>query len=240
MHAPRNALILWNIAWALTFSSIQPYAQLAPEPAASPRDYYRAGIAAATRGNFTEAAELLKQLKPEHPQYAKAMALLADQIYCGALHRPQEEVAFAQKAYAAAPTDNDVVRAYIRAHVLAGVWFDDKDIARERPKTVSKQYAFLVSKPRFDDASRKFPRVKLEADLAFVEQRQTLRRHGHPARHLHGRQTPRPRWPNRQRPRRSCASVEGTRREQTQRPIESLTASNPAQKQPLRPESNRP
>jgi hypothetical protein len=94
---------------------------------------------------------------------------LAAQLYGEALNRPKEGVAFAERAYAAAPTDREVVHAYIKTHVLAGVWFDDKDIARERPKALRKEYAFLASKPRFDDASRKFPRAKLEADLSYVE-----------------------------------------------------------------------
>src|SRR5436190_9686098 len=145
MQAGRKALIPWLIAGELAFSCIQPCAQLAPPPGETTRDFYRAGRAAVARGNFKEAAELLKQLKPEHPEYAKGMALLADPIYCEALHRPKKGLVFADTAYAAAPADSDVARAYIRTHVLAGVWFDEKDIARERPKTVPKESAFLVS-----------------------------------------------------------------------------------------------
>lgn len=136
---------------------------------APPRDVYRAGMAAAARGRYEEAAQLLQQLKPEHPRYAQAMALLAQRVYAEGLGRAKEGLPYAQKAYDAAPANRDVVLAYIKTHVMSGALFDPRDLARERSKTVAAEHAFLVSKPRLDDASKKFPRAQLEADLDYLE-----------------------------------------------------------------------
>lgn len=138
-------------------------------PANAGRDFYRDGMMAAQRGEYEEAAKLLAQLDPAHPQYARTMALLAHRIYGEALNRGKDGLPFAQKAYDLAPTDRDVVRAYIKTHVLAGVLFDPKDLARERKKTVAPEHAFLVTKPKFEDTSRKLPRAQLEADLDLLE-----------------------------------------------------------------------
>ncbi|HEX2749348.1 MAG TPA: S41 family peptidase, partial [Verrucomicrobiales bacterium] len=134
------------------------------------RDFYRDGMAAVSRGDYPEAAQLLAQVPPAHPAYAKTMAMLGWQIYGEMLKKPAEGLPFVRKGYEAAPADRDVVRAYIKTHVLSGAIFDPKDIARERKKEVPKEYAFLITKPKMEDSSKKFPRAKLEADLDYLEQ----------------------------------------------------------------------
>lgn len=142
------------------------------EPPAKPstgRDFYGAGMAAARRGQYEEAAELLKQLKPEDKNYARGMALLAFQVYGTGLDRWKDGLPYAKKALEAAPGDSEVARAFVKGHVASGVLFDAKDIARERPKAVAKEHAFIVSKPKIDDTSKKYPRKALEADLDYLE-----------------------------------------------------------------------
>ncbi len=133
------------------------------------RDIYREGMAALRRGNYVEGTELLRQLPADHPAYARTMAMLALQVYAEGLGRAREGLEFARKAYAVDPTDRQVVRAYIKTHVLSGVLFDGKAIARERSRTVAREHRFLVSKPDLDDSSRLFTRAELEEDLDYLE-----------------------------------------------------------------------
>jgi len=133
------------------------------------RDTYREGMAALRRGNYVEATELLRQLPEDHPAYARTMAMLALQVYSEGLRRPRSGLEFARKAYAVAPTDRQVVRSYIKTHVLSGVLFDAKAIARERSRTIAPEYRFLVSNPDLDDRSRFFTREELEEDLDYLE-----------------------------------------------------------------------
>ena len=169
MMTLKHTLLIWGMAGALAVSAILATAQAVPEDKGTARDFYGAGMAAVSRGNYEEAAELLKQVKPEHPHYAKAMALLAWQIYGEALGRGKEGLPFAKKAFEADPKDPEVARAYVKAHVLSGVLFDPKAIARERPKTVAQEHAFLVTKLAVPDESKKYPRAALEADLDYLE-----------------------------------------------------------------------
>ncbi len=133
------------------------------------RDVYREGMAAARKGDFEEAARLLGQLPPAHPEYLTTMAVLAEQIYGEALGRAKDGLPFAEKAYALAPGDKNIVRAYIRTHVLAGVLFDPREIARERIKEIPAELAFLVTKPDLGGRAPKVPRARLEADLDYLE-----------------------------------------------------------------------
>jgi hypothetical protein len=133
------------------------------------RDFYRDGMAALRRGNYVQGTELLRRLPADHPDYARSMAMLALQVYSEGLGRAREGLEFARKAYAVAPTDRQVVRSYIKTHVLSGVLFDDEAIARERRKAVAKEHRFLVSKPDLDDNSRFFTRAELEEDLDYLE-----------------------------------------------------------------------
>ena len=133
------------------------------------RDFYRDGMAALRRGNYVQGTELLRRLPVDHPDYARSMAMLALQVYSEGLGRAREGLEFARKAYAVAPTDRQVVRSYIKTHVLSGVLFDDEAIARERRKAVAKEHRFLVSKPDLDDSSRFFTRAELEEDLDHLE-----------------------------------------------------------------------
>jgi len=138
-------------------------------PEGPKRDFYREGMTAVSRGNYGEAAKLLGQVDPKHPQYTRTMAMLGWQIYGEALGRAKDGLPFVKKAYDAAPEDRDIVRAYIKTHVVSGVLFDNKDIARERKKTVAQEHAFLVTNPKITDTSQKIPRAKLEADLDYLE-----------------------------------------------------------------------
>ncbi len=133
------------------------------------RDFYRDGMTALRRGNYEEGTELLRQLPVNHPDYARTMAMLALQVYSESLGRAKDGLEFARKAYAVAPTDRQVVRSYIKTHVLSGVLFDDKTIARERKNAVGKEHRFLVSKPDLGDSSRFFARAQLEEDLDYLE-----------------------------------------------------------------------
>ncbi|MCP4848836.1 MAG: hypothetical protein GY899_12915 [Verrucomicrobiaceae bacterium] len=133
------------------------------------RDFYRDGMTALRRGNYQQGTELLRQLPVDHPDYARTMAMLALQVYSEGLGRAKEGLEFAKKAYAVAPTDRQVVRAYIKTHVLSGVLFDDDAISRERGKVVAKEHGFLVSKPDLGDSSRFFSRAELEEDLDYLE-----------------------------------------------------------------------
>ncbi|HWB05714.1 MAG TPA: S41 family peptidase [Verrucomicrobiales bacterium] len=166
-----RSLFLRGTALLLALAAVLPASaqEEAPGKGAETRDFYGAGVAAARRGEYKEAAELLKQIKPEDKGYARGMALLAFQVYGNGLNRWKEGLPYAEKALKAAPRDSEVAYAFVRANVAAGVLFDDKDIARERPKTVAKEFAFLVSKPKIGDTSKKYPRKALEADLDYLE-----------------------------------------------------------------------
>lgn len=133
------------------------------------RDFYRDGMAAVSNRDYEKAAELLKQLSPEHPNYAETMAFLGHQLYGEALGRGVEGLPFVKIAYDLKPDDRNVLRAYIKAHVLSGVLFDDKSIARERSKKIPEEFAFLVTMPDFDDKSKPFTRAELEEDLDYLE-----------------------------------------------------------------------
>lgn len=133
------------------------------------RDFYQDGMTALRRGNYEEGTELLRQLPVGHRDYARTMAMLALQVYSEGLGRAKDGLEFARKAYAVAPTDRQVVRSYIKTHVLSGVLFDDKSLVRERRKAVTKEHRFLVSNPDLDDSSRFFTRAELEEDLDYLE-----------------------------------------------------------------------
>lgn len=173
----------WARPGALLLAALLPLvstpapAQVAPaapsaraEQAPASREGYRAGMTAVLQRNYDEAARILAKIPADHPYYGRAMATLAYEVYAQGLNRPKDGLPFIEKAYAAAPADNDVVRAYLRTHVLAGAWFDPKSLQRERRRTVAPEHAFLVTKPRFEDTSRVVPRAQLEADLDLVEQ----------------------------------------------------------------------
>jgi len=190
----KRASLFWPLRSALTFvvlGALAPVFAATPQTPQTPQtpttapvvpksatasaatatvDDYQAGMAAAARGRYEDAARLLQLVKPEHPRYARAMATLGFQVYSQGLGRAKEGIPFIERAYAAAPKDGEIARAYLRAHVQAGTWFDPKDLARTRRTTVAPEHAFLVSKPRFPDASRKVARAKAEADLDYVEQ----------------------------------------------------------------------
>ncbi|MFM1770259.1 MAG: hypothetical protein RJA22_2788 [Verrucomicrobiota bacterium] len=165
------AVLLSLVLPAVGIPAAAPAQADAPAAAApqAARDDYRAGLAAAQRGNYEEAARLLQRVPPGHPRYVQAMTTLAYPIYGQALNRPRDGLPFIERAYAAAPAQSEVARAYVRLHVLAGVWFNDQDLARERRRAVAPEHAFLVTKPRFEDSSRRVPRAQLEADLDKAE-----------------------------------------------------------------------
>ena len=165
----KHTFLLWGMAVALAVPALTVSAQADREDKGTARDFYEAGMAAAARDKYEEAAELLKQVKPEHPRYAKAMAHLAYQIYSEALGRGKEGLPFARKAFDADPKDPEVARAFVKTNVLSGVLFDPNAIARERPKTVAKEHTFLVTKLAVPDKSKKYPRAALEADLDYLE-----------------------------------------------------------------------
>ena len=135
------------------------------EPAADP---YREGMRALRRGDAEEGARLLSQMDPKHPAYARTMAMLGWQVFAEGLGEASRGLPFVKKAYAAAPTDRQVVRAYIKTHVLSGVLFDPAALVRERNREVAAEHKFLVTRPELRD-SELIPRKELEADLDYLE-----------------------------------------------------------------------
>ena len=133
------------------------------------RDFYRDGMLAVQGGDYEQAAELLKQLPEDHPNYVKTMALLAHRIYGEALGRAAEGLPFAKRAYELAHDQRDVLRAYVKTHVLAGTMFDDAALTRKRSTKVADEHAFIVTMPNFDDRSETFTRKQLEEDLDYLE-----------------------------------------------------------------------
>jgi len=133
------------------------------------RDYLREGMAALAKRDFDTAARLFNEVDPKHPQYASIMAYVGYQVYIQQLDRTKEGLEFLQKAYDAKPGDKNIVRAYIKAHVSSGVLFKSEDIERVRPTKVAKEHEFLVTKPEFNDESRKLSREELEKDLDQLE-----------------------------------------------------------------------
>jgi len=138
-------------------------AEILPDP-----EPYRDGMIAIRQGKLEEGAQLLSKMSPDHPEYAQAMAMLGWQIYGLQLGRAKDGLEFVKKAYQVAPTDRQVVRAYIKTHVLSGILFDEKTIARKRSETVAPEHEFLVSKPELG-TSTTLPREKLEKDLDYLE-----------------------------------------------------------------------
>jgi hypothetical protein len=132
------------------------------------RDFLRDGLTALRQGNYAEGTRLLEQFPRDHPEYARTMAMLALDVYTQGLDRATDGLAFAKMAYEAAPTDRQVVRSYIKTHVLSGVLFDPATIARERSKTVAAEHKFLITKPELRD-SELIPRKALEEDLDYLE-----------------------------------------------------------------------
>ncbi|MGB0326709.1 MAG: S41 family peptidase [Akkermansiaceae bacterium] len=133
------------------------------------RDFYREGIAALRQGNYEEGAKLIAQMPEDHPEYAGIMAAVGWQVYGEALGRAKEGLPFVKKAYEAAPTDRQVVRAYIKTHILSGVLFKEETLKRERSKTVAPEHKFLVTKPDLG-LSPTLSRKELEEDLDYLEQ----------------------------------------------------------------------
>ncbi|NRB26572.1 MAG: hypothetical protein HRU37_02700 [Roseibacillus sp.] len=131
-------------------------------------DPYREGMRALRRGNAEEGARLLAQMAPDHPEYARTMAMLGWQVFAEGLGQPKRGLPFVKKAYEVAPTDRQVVRSYIKTHVLSGVLFDPAAIARERSKTVAAEHKFLVTKPDLGE-SELIARRALEEDLDYLE-----------------------------------------------------------------------
>lgn len=132
------------------------------------RDVFREGSEALRQRDYAKAAELLAQVPPDHPAYARTMAFLAHRIYCDTFDRPAEGLSFAKKAYAAAPQDRSVVQAYLRTYVLSGELFDDEDIRRERRSEIADEHQFLITKPSLGD-SPTLGRRQLEDDLDYLE-----------------------------------------------------------------------
>ncbi len=131
-------------------------------------DPYREGMRALQRGDAEEGSRLLSQMSPGHPEYARTMAMLGWQVFAEGLGEPKRGLPFVKKAYEVAPTDRQVVRSYIKTHILSGVLFDPAAIARERKNTVIDEHKFLVSKPKLR-ASELISRPDLEADLDYLE-----------------------------------------------------------------------
>ena len=131
-------------------------------------DPYREGMRALRRGNAEEGARLLARMAPDHPEYARTMAMLGWQVFAEGLGQPKRGLPFVKKAYEVAPTDRQVVRSYIKTHVLSGALFDPATIARERSRTVAAEHKFLVTKPELRD-SELIPRKELEEDLQYLE-----------------------------------------------------------------------
>ena len=131
-------------------------------------DPYREGMRALRRGNAEEAARLLARMAPDHPEYASTMAMLGWQVFAEGLGQPKRGLPFVKKAYEVAPTDRQVVRAYIKTHVLSGVLFDPAAIARERKHPVAAEHRFLVTRPELKE-SELVPRRELEEDLDYLE-----------------------------------------------------------------------
>jgi hypothetical protein len=133
------------------------------------RDFYREGIAALRQGKYEEGAKLIAQMPEDHPEYAEIMAAVGWQVYGEALGRAKEGLPFVKKAYEADHTNRQVVRAYIKTHLLSGVLFKEETLKRERSKTVAPEHKFLVTKPDLGP-SPTLSREKLEEDLDYLEQ----------------------------------------------------------------------
>lgn len=131
-------------------------------------DPYREGMRALQRGDAEEGSRLLSQMSPDHPEYASTMAMLGWQVFAEGLGEPKRGLPFVKKAYEVAPTDRQVVRSYIKTHVLSGVLFDPAAIARERKKDIAAEHKFLVTKPELREA-KLVPRKDLEEDLDYLE-----------------------------------------------------------------------
>lgn len=133
------------------------------------RDFYRDGIAAMRQGKYEEGARLLAQMPGDHPDYAQIMASVGWQVYGEVLKRPKEGLPFVKKAYEADHTNRQVVRAYIKTHILSGVLFKEETLKRERSKTVAPEHKFLVTKPDLGPSAT-LSRKELEEDLDYLEQ----------------------------------------------------------------------
>ena len=131
-------------------------------------DPYREGMRALQRGDAEEGSRLLSQMPQDHPEYARTMAMLGWQVYAEGLGEPKRGLPFVKKAYEVAPTDRQVVRSYIKTHVLSGVLFDPAAIARERKKDIAAEHKFLVTKPELREA-KLVSRKDLEEDLDYLE-----------------------------------------------------------------------
>ena len=131
-------------------------------------DPYREGMRALQRGDAEEGSRLLSQMSQDHPEYARTMAMLGWQVYAEGLGEPKRGLPFVKKAYEVAPTDRQVVRSYIKTHVLSGVLFDPASIARERKEDIAAEHKFLVTKPELRE-SELVSRKDLEEDLDYLE-----------------------------------------------------------------------
>ena len=137
------------------------------EGEAPKRDFYRDGMAAVQNRDYEGAARLLSQLPEDHPAFAETMAFLGHRLYSEALGRAEEGIPFAKKAYDLKPDDRNVLRAYIKSHVLSGTLFDPKSIARERPKKIAEEFKFLTTMTGTESPT--LSRADLEADLDYLE-----------------------------------------------------------------------
>jgi tetratricopeptide (TPR) repeat protein len=82
--------------------------------------FYDEGMTAFETGDFQKAAELLSRVPREHPDYAKAMRYVGYRIYVREWNKPLEGLPYLDRAYEAAPNDQQVLDDAVAGYKKAG------------------------------------------------------------------------------------------------------------------------
>jgi len=134
-------------------------------------DHYAEGMKAFRRSDIAAGERHFAQIPADDPNFKRALFILVESVYGPeALDEPEKAVEFAAKAYKAMPGDLEVVRAYVRSHVLAEKNLTYPLKKRPAPTETPQEFKFLQAEISIRyDRSRLLSPEKITADLDYLE-----------------------------------------------------------------------
>lgn len=140
-------------------------------PKTTGNDPYLDGMSALRSGNFEEAIRLLGSVREDHPRFNEAMVMVGLNLCGRQLDKPERGLPYVERAYAKAPEDMEVAKAYIDILVQSGKAFPAAKPERVCSKEVKPEFRFLAKSFKGLDDSPHLSRAKVEEDLDYFELR---------------------------------------------------------------------
>jgi len=133
-------------------------------------DHFAEGMAAFQQSEIEEGLRHFSLIPVDDPKFEDALQIQVEQLFSPrGLNRPEKGIEVATKAYEAKPEDLEIVRAYIRSHVLAGKGLTLPLEKRPLPEKTPEEFAFIAIPMTFENVKEEFSPKQVAADLDYLE-----------------------------------------------------------------------